>query len=606
MRWQARTYDQVETLERARRDGLNLGVRLPDDVVVLDVDPRNFPKGADSLAKLVDAIGLDLTEVPHVLTGNLDTPGHHYYFRKPMAVKLFDSIEGFEGIELKSLGRQVVAAGSVHPTGGRYEWAPDSPPLHDMPDLPAKLLELARRPEAKKNSGAGEITPDQLAKSLKHLDVTHFTDESRWRELMMASHHATDGEGRQEFIDWSIQDPEFADHDWIIGRRWDSLHVGRDDAITIATLRKFLHEVGADIAPPDPEDDFDVWVEEGASRPSRWKFLSIEELEALPPPRWLVDHLLTETSLAAVYGQPESFKSFLAIDICMAVAGGLPWHQRKVERGAVLYIAAEGASGLGKRVRAWKQHHGLQEHSFDFRLMRDEINFATDRESDVRAFAQAVMEQVGSLKLIVIDTLNQTATGADENSAKDMGRYIASMKCLRDSTGATVVVVHHSGKDSGKGMRGSTAILGALDTALEVECSGDRNSITVTVRKQKDSERGCPMRFNLEKAGDSLVLRASVMADAADDFGTGENALLDLACNMACERGGRLHLKDLIPVVMERDGCKDRAARRRIEGAIPQGRKAALRASDGMLLWMERADNNPRGELVIHAEAQTS
>ena len=37
-----------------------------------------------------------------------------------------------------------VAAGSVHPTGGRYEWAPDSPPLPEMPDLPPKLLEMAR------------------------------------------------------------------------------------------------------------------------------------------------------------------------------------------------------------------------------------------------------------------------------------------------------------------------------------------------------------------------------------------------------------------------------------------------------------------------------
>ncbi|WP_386339414.1 bifunctional DNA primase/polymerase [Xanthomonas citri pv. citri] len=42
-RWQERAYDWGEVLERARRDGLNLGVRLPADVVVVDVDPRNFP-----------------------------------------------------------------------------------------------------------------------------------------------------------------------------------------------------------------------------------------------------------------------------------------------------------------------------------------------------------------------------------------------------------------------------------------------------------------------------------------------------------------------------------------------------------------------------------
>lgn len=57
-RWQERTYDHAEVMERARRDGLNLGVRLPADVVVVDVDPRNFPAGRDSLAELAAAFGL--------------------------------------------------------------------------------------------------------------------------------------------------------------------------------------------------------------------------------------------------------------------------------------------------------------------------------------------------------------------------------------------------------------------------------------------------------------------------------------------------------------------------------------------------------------------
>lgn len=250
-RWQAREYDDAQTLERAQRGGLNLGVRLPADVVVVDVDPRNFPEGHDSLAELAAAVGLDLASAPHVITGNLDQPGHHYYFRKPKGAVLLDSVEGFEGVEFKSLGRQVVAAGSVHPTGGRYEWAPDSPPLPEMPDLPPKLLEMARRPERNTASDAGEISPEQLARSLEHLDPTEFRDHDKWRELMMACHHATDGEGRQEFIDWSTSDPAYADHEWLVGRRWDSLHSDRDDAVTIATLRKHLIEAGADVEPSD-------------------------------------------------------------------------------------------------------------------------------------------------------------------------------------------------------------------------------------------------------------------------------------------------------------------------------------------------------------------
>jgi hypothetical protein len=603
-RWQERTYDHAEVLERARRDGLNLGVRLPADVVVVDVDPRNFPPGRDSLADLAASFGLPLASAPHVLTGNLEHPGHHFYFRKPAGAVLLDSVDGFAGVEFKSLGRQVVAPGSVHPTGGLYRWAPDSPPLGDMPDLPARLLEAARRPERKRATGAGEITAEQLATSLEHLDPTDFREHDAWRELMMACHHATDGAGRQEFIDWSTSDPKFADHEWIVGRRWDSLHADRDDAVTIATLRRRLNEAGADIAPPDAADDFDVWDEvEPAEERSRWNFLSLDDVESLPPPKWLVPGVLTEGSLAAIYGAPESGKSFLAVDMSMAIAGGIDWHGRQVERGGVLYIAAEGAPGLGKRFRAWKMDRCAHGRGFDLHLMRDDLNLAAEKDGGVRAFVQVVTDELGPLRLIVIDTLNQTAAGADENSAKDMGRYIASMKLLRNATGAAVVVVHHSGKDLSKGMRGSTALLGAMDTTVEVERHTDGHSIKVTVKKQKDAEREPPMRFNMEKVGDSLVLRPTVMVDVQGEFGGAMDPILELARQEANERGGSIPLKDLVAIVCERDGVSDKTARRKIEKAVPEGRSNARASIDGFMVWHEPGDErNPKLGIQVRTE----
>lgn len=604
-RWQERSYDQGEVLERAKRDGLNLGVRLPADVVVVEVDPRNFPAGRDSLAELAAAFGLPLASAPHVLTGNLSHPGHHYYFRKPAGVVLLDSVEDFEGVEFKSFGRQVVAPGSVHPSGGIYRWARDSPPLHEMPDLPARLVEVARRPERSRASGAGEIIAEQLAASLDHLEPTDYRDHGRWLELMMACHHATDGTGRQELIEWSTRDPEYQDHEWIVGRRWDSLHADRGGAVTIATLRRHLNDVGADIAPPDAAEDFDVWVEvEPPEERSRWNFLSLDDVESLPPPMWLVPGVLTEGSLAAIYGAPESGKSFLAVNMSMAIAGGVDWHGRQVERGGVLYIAAEGAPGLGKRFRAWKVDRCVQGRRFDLHLMRDDLNLAAEKDGGVRAFVQAVTGELGPLRLIVIDTLNQTAAGADENSAKDMGRYIASMKRLRDATGAAVVVVHHSGKDLGKGMRGSSALLGAMDTTVEVERDSDGRSIKVTVKKQKDAEREPPMRFNMEKVGDSLVLRPTVMANAAGDFVGGMDPILELARQEANERGGSIPLKELAAIVCERDGVSDKTARRKIEKAVPEGRSNARASIDGFIVWQEPADErNPKLGILVRTEA---
>lgn len=256
--WQIREYSNQEVIRTCERDGNNVGVRLGADVVVLDVDPRNFKDGVNSLDALVTDLGLDLDLCPHTITGS---GGDHYWFRKPKDVAVRDSVEEYPGLEFKSHGRQVVAAGSVHPNGKHYTADNFSFNLREMPTIPDNLLELIRRPTGKQGAvrEAGELNPERLAKTLEQLDPEDFRDHKKWLSLMMACHHATAGEGRQEFIDWSTQDPEFADHGWLIGRRWDSLHdkapAGRP--VTINTLYKFVQDAGGSIPPCPPEEDFD-------------------------------------------------------------------------------------------------------------------------------------------------------------------------------------------------------------------------------------------------------------------------------------------------------------------------------------------------------------
>ena len=259
--WQARDYDSRAVLALAERDGINVGVRLPATVMVLDVDPRNFPEGRDPLAELVADAGLDLSLCPRTVTGS---GGSHYWFRKPADAQVLDSLESYPGVEFKSLGRQVVAPGSIHPNGRSYEWYDLAPELADMPDLPDTLLRLIRRTTRAHGeaAGFGELTPEMLAATLEQLDAEDFQDHDTWRDLMMACHHATAGEGRQEFIDWSTQDAKYQDDAWIIGRRWDSLHAngargGRP--VTVKFLHKLVQEAGGLVARPVPEGDFEVW-----------------------------------------------------------------------------------------------------------------------------------------------------------------------------------------------------------------------------------------------------------------------------------------------------------------------------------------------------------
>lgn len=259
--WQARDYDSREVLEHAARDGRNVGVRLSAEWLVLDVDPRNFPEGRDSLAELVADTGLDLSTAPHTMTGS---GGHHYWFRKPADVQVLDSLEDYQGVEFKSAGRQVVAAGSVHPNGNKYRWDDFAPEPEEAPQLPDALLNLIRRSTRAHGdaAGFGELTPEMLAETLEQIDPEDFKDHNTWRDLMMACHHATGGEGRQEFIDWSTQDADYQDDAWIIGRRWDSLHAtagkgGRP--ITVKLLHKVVQAAGGEVARVKPEDDFEAY-----------------------------------------------------------------------------------------------------------------------------------------------------------------------------------------------------------------------------------------------------------------------------------------------------------------------------------------------------------
>ena len=592
--WMTRRYDPTLEVAAAVRAGNNLGVRIGPVDLVVDVDPRNG--GDESLSRLVVDAGFDPADYPCVETGG---GGLHIFMRRPEGFDAVAKLDAYPGIDFKTSG-QVVAVGSIHPDTRKPYVGRDLHALALEASLPTKLQVLLTREQRKSGDAdrSGELTPAMLAANLAMLDPDDFGQgrHDDWLTLMQSCHHATNGEGVQEFVEWSTQASGYEGDGELIAYRWNSLSMA-DGGVTVAYLFKQLHDRRkVPLDRQEAEDDFEVW-EQPVEKNGRWKFLTIEEIQAMPPARWLVQGILLEDSIAAIFGAPESFKSFLAVDWAMSIAADRPWHGRSVLPGGVLYIAAEGARGLAKRVRAWKAEH---RHSDDvpFRLMHNELNLT--REKDAKAFAASVVNELGPLSLIVIDTLNQTAAGADENSAMDMGRYVASMKLLRDMTGATIVVVHHSGKDRDKGLRGSSALLGGFDTTVEV-VRPDPNGmgIIVRVQKQKDEERDPQMRFNLEKVEESLVLRPTMMAEAASDFGAECDPIRELARQMTSEHGGRMALKLLVDAVIKQDGKSEKTARRNIDKAILLGRENALPSSDGTPVWRERIDNNPNGEMQV-------
>lgn len=236
----------AEAVQLMVEEGHNVGVRLRDTDLVIDVDPRNFKEGDDPLKRLQADIGVDFSSAPTVETGS---GGLHIYLRKPADVALRDSLDDYEGVEFKTLGRQVVAAGSVHPNTKRpYKLDVLGELLENAPEAPHALIEVAKRPGRMAGAAAGKLRdkPEALEEALQFLDAVEFGKglHERWLHLMMACHHATQGEGRAEFLAWCATDPDYADQTSAVGRRWDSLHSDGTKNITWRHLFKLVGATG--------------------------------------------------------------------------------------------------------------------------------------------------------------------------------------------------------------------------------------------------------------------------------------------------------------------------------------------------------------------------
>ncbi len=243
----------------------------------------------------------------------------------------------------------------------------------------------------------------------------------------------------------------------------------------------FAQEFGA--------EELETLLMGSAAPPQRFRLLGGADLQALPPLAWRVRGVLPALGLAALYGPSASGKSFLALDMAAAIAEGSRWFDCRVTAAPVVYAALEGEAGFRLRVQAWEQSkarklpEGLRMVLQPFKL--------TDAD-DVRDLARVVP----ACAVVFLDTLNRAAPTADENSSRDMGEILEAAKALQDLTGGLVVLVHHTGKDSTRGLRGHSSLFAAMDAAVEVSRDGDRREWKVA--KSKDGQDGDAQPFRLE------------------------------------------------------------------------------------------------------------
>lgn len=225
------------------------------------------------------------------------------------------------------------------------------------------------------------------------------------------------------------------------------------------------------------------------SRPHPFKRFSIDELRDLPDPVWIANGLLLERSLVMLYGPPKSFKTFLALGLALSIATGRDFHNVPVVRGRVTYVAAEGhAAETRDRVLAWCHENKVRpsELSGWFDLVVSGVRL--DRPESVKEFLQV---DPSPRTVVFFDTLNRNMEG-HESDTKDMTGVVSGCDRVRRALQTMVVVVHHTGIEQGRA-RGSTVLIGAVDTSLRVTRSKD--TVTLLVEAQRAGPDGVKWHF---------------------------------------------------------------------------------------------------------------
>lgn len=351
------------------------------------------------------------------------------------------------------------------------------------------------------------IPVEDIADLLAQLDPD--MDRDGWIRVGMAVHHETSGseDGFDVWHDWSEQGSKYPSEE-ALRQQWESFDrpTGiRRRQVTMASVLRMVKE--ATRLSHDPQAIMDKAEAMAAELPrstglhtpegyaGKFPITSAFTMTQSKPVDWLIKGVLPAADLLLLYGASGAGKSFVALDMAIAVAQGLPWRGRKTRRGKVLIVAAEGAGGYGNRILAASKHLGVDPSELDVGLVTVPPNLLL--EEDVASLIAAI-KTVPGISLIIIDTFAQTTPGANENAAEDMGRALAHCRTIRMAVDATVLLVHHAGKDLQRGSRGWSGIKAAVDTEIEVSRDPESAHREIRITKQKDGRDGEVWGFQLE------------------------------------------------------------------------------------------------------------
>lgn len=490
----------------------------------LDVDQKEGKQGFLSYRDIL----------PEQYSGPIQqTPsgGHHWFFQYEPGFSNFTNKGDHGGLDMRTDAGYILAAPSVF-GGTRYQWIYDAPVPEaetaariffqnaSTPDLTSKLADTPDTPE-------DLINYQDLHIDQKYLNYLDTGDTDPWGNdesnaifaVAGALMRATRDEG-QTFGILATNEHAYAcaerhrprgnPTDWLwkygVGKMIEA--VKGVDASTV------FHSLASNV-PETPE--VEPWLAElpVSTRslprypPPNDFFIGADEgfNQFLRPTTWIIQNILEKGQTGALYGPSGSFKTFIALDLCLHISLGLDWHGRKTYfKQYCIYVSAEGLGAIWRRVEAWRQKYNkVNPTRAVTRKDIDDSGFLISRNgvdllnlSSMESIDELVQQRQIAPELIIFDTLASNMYG-NENSTEDMSRVVNHAKAIASAYDCSVMFIHHTGHSDTGRMRGASALYAGVDYVLQsTKQKNASRFIELHGTKAKDSSETPSMYFELE------------------------------------------------------------------------------------------------------------
>jgi hypothetical protein len=284
----------------------------------------------------------------------------------------------------------------------------------------------------------------------------------------------------------------------------------------VATLARWHAVTGAALTASDDPPSADA---------RRFPLRSVAELVGLPPVEPLVDGILWRASTFHAFGPPGSGKTVCLEDIGLCVAAGIPWQGHAVHAGHVVFVQNDTpAAAVGEHVHGWLLQHPELTVDDLARFHVVTVHMALLDPATLDTLLREWADELGEpIALVIADSLNTTAAPGSTKDSDDMGQYANVLRRIAVEWGACVGFINHVGWAERDRPRGSTALVGDIDTVLAFQTD------------KEDAKNGVVKHYRdrLSVAGFSFAYR--VESVALDGHHAGRTAPIVVADDLSSE-----------------------------------------------------------------------